>query len=92
MQLRKDIDQQLIDLGFAKYENIWNDNSTEFLKGLFVKDLGGGRRGQSYYLFIDEEFKLQLYASEPDGDSGFLQIDIKIIELLNYIKDNLTEK
>ena len=43
--------------------------------------LGHSRRGQMYYLLVDEALNIRLYASPPDGGGGSLLMPDVLIRL-----------
>jgi len=63
------------------------DNQDEKLSFYeYVFEVGHARRGQFYYILIDDDRKIYIWASEPDGDgSAILMPDI----LVRLIKDEV---
>ena len=89
MRVKKEVtNAQLLSIGFKDYDNdehnpgnVWGDDIFE-LENTFYYKLAGGRRGQSYYLFIDKyDRHLGVLATEPDGDGASGWLDDKLLEL-----------
>ena len=63
-----------------------DDFTFDFCK--YVCNIGDSRRGQSYYLLVDDNRNLSIYASEPDGSGGSVKLNDV---LLKMFKNNLFE-
>ena len=56
----------------------------------YIYDLGHSRRGQHYYIIVNESRNFNIIATEPDGSGGVCELGNILIELLenNLIESN----
>ena len=80
---------KLLELGFDKinkeYELTKDDNTLAYYDYSFY--LADGRRGQQYYILIDKEKRVLIYATKPDGSGCPGEVSIKSIEILMQLKE-----
>ena len=68
----------------------WGDDKDYHFDNTYFIFIASGRRGQDYYLLIDKETRiLKIYATKPDGDGTYGELDDALYDL---IKDGLVEK
>lgn len=81
---------KLTELGFdyMEVENCYGDKCYE-TEGKLVYDLGHSRRGQYYYLIIEDDRTISVFATKPDGDGTSIELDDILFELF---ENNMLEK
>ena len=84
---------KLTDYGFAKTirgENI--DIEYPFTEFDYQYNIGHARRGQCYYILINAQTRVVfIYASEPDGSGGVIQLPDLLVTMINdgvLVKEN----
>jgi len=78
---------KLKEIGFD-YEQITDDNGECYeTKGKLTYNLGHSRRGQFYYLIIENDRSVSVLATEPDGSGTSINIDDVFMKL--FKKDML---
>ena len=73
---------KLMELGFS-YEKItdgWDDECYE-TRGKLVYNMGHSRRGQFYYLIIEDDCTISVFSTTPDGSGTSVLMDDVIIEM-----------
>ena len=90
MKVKKDIDLTiLLDYGFQKIDKEdekENENWT-IASYDYAYNIGHSRRGQFYYLLVDEATRaIDIYASKPDGSGTSIRLPDVLIRL---ITDNI---
>lgn len=48
----------------------------------WVLEIGHSRRGQMYYLLVDNEGYLKVVASKPDGDGGPVELPSVLMQMI----------
>jgi len=49
----------------------------------YALNVGHARRGQSYYILIDKNRIVHIWASKPDGDGSSIQMPDALVKLIN---------
>lgn len=76
-----------VDLSKYGFEVRHSDEDL-IIDGVLSYEIGHSRRGQFYYFVVDDERRLKIYGSEPDGSPGSLALDGV---LLRMFKDGVFE-
>lgn len=91
MKIKEDLKlEDLVQFGFSKNDDDFkHNNNLDEINPLwwatYIYNIGHSRRGQFYYIIVQENRNVFLYASKPDGDGGFVPLTEKEIYLLNQI-------
>jgi len=79
----------LLDYGFTKVDKKYEEEHENYTVSYYdySYNIGHARRGQFYYILIDEPTRsVTLYASEPDGSGTSIKMPDILIKL---ITDNI---
>ena len=94
MRLRDGITEEEVLQYFSKVDKEYEESNDEYTLSCYnySLELGHSRRGQHYYLLVRSlvEPKVLIYASEPDGSGGSLELSdtlFKLIENEIVVKD-----
>lgn len=94
MRLREGITEEEVLQHFSKVDKEYEESNDNWTLSCYdySLELGHSRRGQHYYLLVRSllETKVLIYASEPDGDGGSLELSdilFKLIENRIIVKD-----
>ncbi len=83
------MENKLIELGFEKINKEeyvdYDDPTLSYYE--YSYRLANGRRGQRYYILIDKEKRILIYATKPDGSGCAGDITIKSIDMLIQLKE-----
>ncbi len=85
MKISKDFEiSKLQDFGFECLirEELDDMDDSYLFENNWVFNIGHSRRGQFYYIIVDSKRNLSLYASQPDGSPGPIELPSVLIDLV----------
>lgn len=85
----KELEKYGFDFNEDEETDCFGDKIYELNNSYFTYLGGGGRRGQEYYLFVNEARELRVYSSKPEGSGTDTNIFFVLFDL---IEDGLVEK
>ena len=93
LKIKDSVDlKELEKFGFSYngLDNGWLDVDVPEMEDSWYTYIGdGGRRGQTYYLFVNEDREIRAYTSEPDGSGTDTKVNGTLFDL---IQAGLVEK
>ncbi len=81
--------EQLEELGFYLYQ----ENEYEYyysMENKMIYEIGHSRRGQFYYLIVNKSNCIEVFATEPDGSGGSIELANTLLKMfkLGYIEES----
>ena len=84
MKLKKEFlaSAQLHDLGFEFMSELQAEEREDYaLASKYVYTIGHARRGQFYYITIDIDGEIRIFASRPDGSGTHIKMTDVLIQM-----------
>lgn len=89
MKIKDNIDISVLEkYGFSSPGKENGDDWRMLSRFKYIFSIGHSRRGQFYYILVDQERYLNIYASPPDGSGDTVKFPDVILQL---IRDNIIE-
>lgn len=87
MRVREDLDLAMLEnYGFTRINKKHEEENEEYTICYYDHkyEIGHARRGQFYYLLVDSERNIYIYASQPDGDGCEISCPNVLIDLITH--------